>query len=410
MPDNQTATTFKSRFTKIEGLSNRRRLPRLGKIRLGVKVVSPKSGKEYPKETPHFVVPQEVEKIYGKEPKAIDVMLPINDIEVVFPQAYKHYGSSRGLKCIGNGRVAQRVNEDGSFEETECPCEKLDSNECSQRASLMVILPKVNLGGVYQIDVGSFNSIVDINSGIDYVKALMKEALGVERFAMIPLILKREPRETHHDNKKQMHYTLTLHANVTIDQLNAMKNDARILSPEPYALPAVEEINPKFDEGAVVVIDEEENGKQQQEQLAKEEKAKTASPAQQPAAQTQTQPPSEQLVDQEQLKALGQIIENKHVQPFEKYMLNIKIADDKLTLKKAATMIHWWSENLDKRVQLYDPKNLKAYYEYIGAVMQKLMTEYPNEYAEFIGAGDINEENKEEGTQDIYDNREEGMQ
>jgi hypothetical protein len=370
--------TFKSQFTRIEGLSSRRRLPRLGKIRLGVKAVSKKTGHEYPRETPHFVVPSEVEKVYGKTPTALDVMFPINDPEVVFPQAYKFYGSSKGLKCIGNGRIAHRASEDGTFEEIECPCDKLESGECGQRASLMVILPKVNLGGVYQIDIGSFHSIVDINSGIDYVKALMKESLGLERFAMIPLVLKREPRETHHDNKKQIHYTLNLHVNLTIDQINQMKSDARILNPEPLALPAVEEINPKYDEGAVVVYDEE-NGDKPAE--AKQETAKKSTKKQ---AEKPTDEPKELLATQEQFRALAQIEESILLQPFEKYLLNLRIADPELTAEKAKNMINYWTEEMMKRTEM-KTKDVKKYYRYVNNFVQKLINEYPAEYNEFIG-------------------------
>lgn len=263
---------FKPRISKIVGMSDRRRLPRLGKIRLGVKVVSKKTGNEYPKETDYFVCPPEVTKAYKEEfpdgeIKTLDVMFPVNDIEVIFPQAYKFYGKTKGLKCAGNGELAYRAGENGSFKEISCPCEKLESGQCSQRANLMVLLPKVNLGGIYQIDVGSYHSIVDVNSGIDYVRAVMKQTLGLDRFAMIPLLLKREPKETHHEGGKQIHYTLRLFLNVTIEQLNEMKSDNRILRPPQFALPPVEEVNPEFDEGATI----EEEEKQEEEPLASKE-------------------------------------------------------------------------------------------------------------------------------------------
>jgi len=50
---------FRQKFTRIKGLSSIRRLPRLGKIRLGIKKVTAK-GKEYPSETDYFVCPAEV--------------------------------------------------------------------------------------------------------------------------------------------------------------------------------------------------------------------------------------------------------------------------------------------------------------------------------------------------------------
>lgn len=166
---------FKGRFTKIKELSERRRLPRLGKIRLGVKLTSEKSRKEYPKETEFFVVPPEVARVYGERPISLDVMVPINDPGVVFPQAYKWYGGQRGLKCIGGGETALRLKEETQgLEEIPCPCERLVSGECQKRGHFMAILPRINMGGVYQIDIGSYNSIVDINSGLDLAQVLQK--------------------------------------------------------------------------------------------------------------------------------------------------------------------------------------------------------------------------------------------
>ena len=93
-----TENAFRQKFTRISGLSSIRRLPRLGKIRLGIKKVSTKTGKEYPFETDHFICPAEIKKVIGNEPKELKISFPINDPEVIFPQCYKWYGSGKGLK------------------------------------------------------------------------------------------------------------------------------------------------------------------------------------------------------------------------------------------------------------------------------------------------------------------------
>jgi len=239
------------KFTKIEGLSSVRRLPRLGKIRLGVKVEG-KSGKSYPKETPHFVVTEEVAKVYGNEPKELDIMIPVEQTEVVFPQAYEMYGSGKGLKCTGDGVTALRFDEESkSMRERECPCEYFEQGKCKQRAHLSVLLPRVSVGGIYQIDTSSYNSIVDLNSSLDYVRAL------VGRISMVPLKLKREARETHHDGHKQVHYTMRIELEGSVEFLNQLReNNKRILSGPSYVLPAPVQENPEFDDGQV--IDEEE--------------------------------------------------------------------------------------------------------------------------------------------------------
>jgi len=244
---------FSQKVTQIKGLSDRRRLPRLGVIRLGLKAKSKQSGKEYPTEVSYFVCPPDVQKIFGEKPTEIEVMLPINDINAVFPQAYKMYGSSKGLKCQGDGETAYRVNEESKeMEQIPCPCDCLESGKCKQTGTLMVMIPKVSVGGIYQLRTSSYNSIVDINSGLDYCSAL------IGRFAMIPLTLRRVKTETHHDEKKQNHYTLQIIFDGNIDTINALRTDTqRVLEHPRFALPPAEDISPEA--GPVdIIIDEEQ--------------------------------------------------------------------------------------------------------------------------------------------------------
>jgi hypothetical protein len=239
----------------------------MGKIRLGVRVKKRAPDKRcqhdaqgmcnyctYPRETPHFVVPDAVQKIYGAEPASLDILLPVDDVETVFPQAYEFYGSGRGLKCSGNGLKAMRSlafdkelrrekldgNEGTELIEVECTCPLYEEDRgCTQRGHLSVILPKVSVGAVYQIDTGSYNSIVDLNSSLDYVRAL------VGRIAMVPLVLKREPRETHYEGKKAIHYTMRVELEGDIAFLNALReNTQRVLTGPTFRLPAPLAENP----------------------------------------------------------------------------------------------------------------------------------------------------------------------
>lgn len=296
--------TFRPQFTKIKGISDRRRLPRLGKIRLGVKVRSQKTGKEYPKETDYFVCPPEVMKVYGDRPKELDVMFPVNDIQTVFPQRLAWFGASRGVKCIGDGETAMRIEEpDGTrydeMKTRDCPCELLDHG-CSRRAHLLIIVPKVSVSGIYQIDVGSYNSIVDINSGLDYVQGL------VGRFAMVPLKLKRVPRETHGSGRKEIHYTLGVYLEGDVNFINMLRESTtRVLAGVPPALPAPVTENPALDEGATIEIEAEEpngNGKSE---------AQPPSPAD-PSTQNKPdeQPMTEEEVMQE-MKERGMITDRE---------------------------------------------------------------------------------------------------
>lgn len=283
-------SVFAPQFTRIKGLSDRRRLPRLGTIRLGFKIK--KGNVEYPAELPFFFLPSEVANLYGfktadvavgraKELSAtradvlkfieenymrlsesLEIMFPINDIGTIFPQAYKRYGSSQGVKCMGDGEKASTYDESKKgMVEIPCPCEHLksDSNpkgECTQRANIMCIIPKVSMGGVYQIPVGSYNSIIDINSGLDYTSAL------IGRFAMVLLTLRRVPIETHHDNKKQVHYTLQVNCNFNADMIDRLRGDTqRVIASAQYLLPPPTDINPEMDMENVAVMQVADDGK-----------------------------------------------------------------------------------------------------------------------------------------------------
>lgn len=260
-------------YTTIKGgFSSHRRIPRLGKIRLGLKAQKTKqdgSVVEYPTETKYFVVPQEVQDVYGAQPTELDVMLPSDNPADVFPQSLSWFGRSKGLKCKGDMETAERLNDQtGVWEKRTCPCEhyKSDENpkgECTESGILIAILPKVNMGGTYQLRTGSYHSVVDINSGLDYIRAL------IGRICMVPLKLRRVARDTHADGKKQTHYTLSLVMDANIDGVNQLRNDTtRILSSAQLQIEAPEEINPMHDKADVIEVDAEELANMEEQQIA----------------------------------------------------------------------------------------------------------------------------------------------
>lgn len=250
------------KFTRIKSnFSQNRRIPRLGKIRLGLKVQKRRqdgSTVEYPTETNFFVVPPEVESVYGPKPTSLDIMLPSDNEEAVFPQSLAWFGRSKGLRCKGDGETAERLNEqNGQWEPRQCPCEHYRTKEnprgeCTEQGILMFILPKVSMGGTFQLRTGSYHSVVDINSGLDYVRAL------IGRISMVPLKLQRVARETHADGKKQVHYTLSLTLDATVDGVNQLRGDtSRILSHAQLQIEGPAEENPCFDPPDIT---ETENG------------------------------------------------------------------------------------------------------------------------------------------------------
>jgi len=218
----------------IKGVSEIRRLPRLGKIRLGEKALA-KSGKEYPKAVDYFVCPPEVQAVYGEKPRVLDIMFPVEDTNIFFPQWYKRYGASTGLVCKGDGETAIQVDtETGEMQEIECcpdECEWYAKKHCRRLANLQFLLPKVTGLGVWQVDTTSFYSIVNLNSAIEMIRAV------AGRIRMIPLQLILKPQEVQPDGQKKTVYVMDLIVPYTLQKLiTAGRNDAPI-----FMLPAVDE-------------------------------------------------------------------------------------------------------------------------------------------------------------------------
>jgi len=250
------------KFTRIVGENrphNILRLPLIGKIRLGIKKVSAKSGKEYPTETDYFVCPPEVTRVYGDHPRMLPVMLPVENEEMFLRQFYACYGANQKIKCMGNGEVCERRNGDNRKKELPCPhpenCEYGKENKCHARTVIQVVLPDVNMGGVYQLSTGSINSDIDIRSGIEMSKSLFG------RISWVPMVLQREEKKIPDPatGAMQTHWPVKLYPSASIEQANAIRQDNnRILAhQERLALPEPD-IEGAKDDTPTEIIDAEE--------------------------------------------------------------------------------------------------------------------------------------------------------
>jgi hypothetical protein len=197
----------------IKDLKGIARIPRLGKIRLGVKDVSSKTGKEYPTAVDYFVCPEEIKAVYGEKPKRLNIAFHSDDIEEIFPQYYKRYGKSTGLVCRGDGEIATALNaETGEFEEVGCDgteCDYYKKSQCKRIGNLHFMVLGVNRFGVYQLDTSSINTILNINGSIEYAKKMTGGRLNC-----LPFILDVVPQEVSPDGKKKTVYVLRLEADI----------------------------------------------------------------------------------------------------------------------------------------------------------------------------------------------------
>lgn len=251
----------------IKGFSEVRRPPRLGKIALGEKGISEKTGKEYPKEIDYFRLrpdtPSEkvnqsiIDKfhgLFGEKPKSIEIMLPMSDREKVFPQYLKWYGGG-GLRCKGDGETAICMSKDDAktmkaidavdgMPQVEClykECPNFGPKKCKEVATLNVLIPKLPGLGVWQITTSSFNSITNINSCLDLIEEI------ASRVGMIPLTLERRPQEIQHESNgkrsKRTHYILHISTDILLADIQraGMIDATKALLALPEADDTIEE-------------------------------------------------------------------------------------------------------------------------------------------------------------------------
>jgi hypothetical protein len=239
------------RYTTIPGVSEERRLGRVGKIHLGVIKRHLKNNTEFPDKTDHFVFDKDPKNepamaaraLYGDNARSLICVLPSDVHEIVFPQAYKYYKSGGKLWCTGNGIKASRMNTDWKNSTiVECrgpgnninPCEFYGSRMCGLKCNLNVILPLVSVAGVWTIDTSSINSLIDLNSGIAQVLSIAKQSNIPAHY--VPCLLQLLPRRVLHDGKSLIAYTLTLTVAPydTIGKIRGMmENVRRMLGPTP---------------------------------------------------------------------------------------------------------------------------------------------------------------------------------
>ena len=247
----------------IKGVSQARILPRLGKIRLGIKVEKP--GKSpYPQALDYFNVPDEIKGIVGEKPKELQIMFPSNDMEQVARQYLRCYGQTFGLVCWGDGvkchrkvdtqtgDLAGKNTKEWKWAE-DMTCDYEDCPEygarCRRVMNLMFMLPDAPGLGVWQIDTSSFYSIREINSTLEIIRNLTRSPDYPEgRIAFIPLTLSLGPYDVSPPgiSKKTVHI-MHISTDVKLADIikRAMLPPGRVLVPEPELEEAPDDLFPK---------------------------------------------------------------------------------------------------------------------------------------------------------------------
>ena len=211
----------------IKGVTEVIRLPRLGKIRLGIKRETD-DGVPYPLPTDYFVCPEEVQKIFGEKPKELRVMFPTEDETQWASQYLRCYSATRALICRGDGLVAvsradvhssnQAGQESESTELREVTCNPAkcvyyQQGPCRRVMNLQFLLPDCPGLGVYQLDTSSVYSMVRVNSALKLIRGVCG------RLSMIPLSLRLVEQEVRPEGIKKTVRVLNLSARYSLAEI-----------------------------------------------------------------------------------------------------------------------------------------------------------------------------------------------
>ncbi len=229
----------------IKGLSEQKRLPRLGKIHLGI--MKDRDGTKYPAAVDYFVCPPEVQAVFGEKPRELRVLIPVEEPEKWAAQYYRCYSRTRGLICKGDGEKSVGLVdrdtgdlagiETGEAEMREIACPGRDCGyyrvQCKEVMNLQFLLPEVPGLGVWQIDTGSINSIRNINSAADLIRKLYGRVLHGR---MISLLLTLEPLEVKvpGSGRRTVHVMNLRTRETLVDMMTAAG------SSDPWLLPVAE--------------------------------------------------------------------------------------------------------------------------------------------------------------------------
>lgn len=252
----------------VRDLTERPNIPRLGKIRLGLK----DEQRGFPKNVDYFVCPEEVQAVYGEKPTELRIVFLADDLERIASQYYRAYNASSGLICRGDGYnadalldgdelkksggeltvnawahgatrgassaattnfIRQQIPCAGAGYDGNPACPMFATKKCAVRNFMQFAIRDVPGLGVYQMDTGSVINIKNINGTIEMARMMFGGVAGV------PMILRRSKLEVAPEGKK----TTVNGVELIVDTQYSLANllELRKGSPAAALLPPVDE-------------------------------------------------------------------------------------------------------------------------------------------------------------------------
>lgn len=215
----------------IKGITDRPpRLVRAGHLRLGEKVPT-RNGGERPNKIDYFKFDPEPQfadlapifhSVYGDRPTRITIALISDDPDKTFNTSYSCYGKGTGLKCRGDGETATRFTDQGDIE-VECPgpddCEFAKRNGCKSLGMLQFFIQGLPTLNIFQINTGSYNSIINLDGQIKMFSMLRNGQIGG---VWIDLVLME--KEGQADGKRVKFWVLSLDTACALNDVKALES------------------------------------------------------------------------------------------------------------------------------------------------------------------------------------------
>lgn len=206
---------MQQRRQRLSGVDDiQARAPRVGKLKIG-EMKENARGVTYPSKLDYIVAKdgagnriESFHSVYGDKPTEFVAVLTSNDLNDIYWEAYRRYGSGTGLACHGDGHNAI---VEATGETCECPCafaEPTIKNDkeyppaCKVVASLSLWLYEVPELGIFQIDTGGFRSVSNLKW---FLKTGLPGLTGGQ-IAGIPVRVYMEPFQAMHDGKASIAY------------------------------------------------------------------------------------------------------------------------------------------------------------------------------------------------------------
>jgi len=240
----------------IKGFPERKRMRRVGIVRLGIKLISEKTGREYPRATDYFVLTDApgLAEIYGDKPRVLNILMVSDDPNIAFPYYMMRY-RRRGLMCMGDGeRILRRRDEDGAWEviggtnvntgeiepcrSLECPYGMRPENgraDCQPTGRLRFICADNPTHGYYQLTVRK-RAIEGFLGQLDFAKAILGRITGYPW----QLILEQEMVQLQSGQRKLWIPQLEIEPRIFQDRLKRLHAGEALALPEGIREPTPE--------------------------------------------------------------------------------------------------------------------------------------------------------------------------